>query len=433
MKKSDEAFFALCEYSLSQPESSARYLRTLADKLIYLAVRYMGWIGLVLAYMLLIGRASALSLSRVRHVAVLDIRAKLILRRDEINSQCQSFPIRRRHLPSSRILREMAAAHRRYLNLRRNNPANMSEGLPAEIPLRAATNEMYLFWLAHFYVHRSIILANAGLIKSTIRTVLTIEEFTPQIAGYLSALSDLQLPLILYLPAKLAEPKLTLQALPLFSKVIVKNGAAADFLRAHGRQDVLLEESAPCRQETAPDSPSVIAAVFLASFYTLTEVELNEFVFRSTIPYLRRFQELWKPATLRLFCHPNDSRARSILEGAGFEVEATEAQGVSRLANVDVVLSGNSSVIDEAIQAGVPVIYCGKLDSYSYDLMGYVKAGLVFDGTQTCPTQAVVEEHFRHPQTRATLHRYCRGSGSHRVVRLYDEINADISLRQQVI
>lgn len=424
-KTSDEAFFALCEYSLSDPQSSARYHRKLTEKLIYLIVRYLGRIGLLLAYAVLVTRDSAVFLSCFKHVAVLDIHAKMILRRDEFRAECRSVAIRRRHFPSRQIFTEIASAHRRYLHLRRQTEANPSDTSVGETMIRAASNEMYLVWLLHFHVHRSIILANAETVKTVIRAVLTLDEFTPQIAGYLSAFSDLDIPLVLYLPGKLARPKVILQALPLFSKVIAKNGDAADFLHAGGMEDVLLEESGYSGRSAQKDHP--VAGVFLASFYTLNDTELAEFLSHSMIPYLRRFQEMWQPLDVRVFCHPNDARARIPLEQAGFDVNGTEPEIGDRMVSLDVVLSGNTSVIDEAIAAELPVIYCGNLDKYSYDLIGYVKEGLVLDGTHECPTRALVEDFFRQPQTRARLQRHRQGSGSHRLVRLVDEIQAEIS------
>jgi hypothetical protein len=426
-KTSDDAFFALCEYFLADPQSSARYHRTLSEKLIYLIVRYLGRIGLLLAYAVLVVRDSAVFLSCFKHVAVLDIHAKMILRREDIRAESRSVAIRRRHRPSRQIFREMATAYRRYIHLRRTTASPASDTSVAATSARAASNEMYLVWLLHFYVHRSIILANAETVKATIRTVLTLEEFTPLIAGYLSAFSDLDIPLVLYLPGKLAQPRLTVQALPLFRKVIVKSGDAADFLHAGGKEDVLLEESGFPDRGTPPRKDRSVAAVFLASFYTLSDTELTQFLSRSAIPYLRRFQQMWQPLDVRVFCHPNDARARIPLEKAGFEVSAAEPQAGDRMASLDIVLSGNTSVIDEAIAAGLPVIYCGNLDKYSYDLMGFVKEGLVLDGTHVCPPRALVEDFFRRPQTRARLQRYRQGSGSHRVVRLVDEIQAEIS------
>jgi hypothetical protein len=421
-KTSDEAFFALCEYFLSDPQTSAQYHRTFTEKLIYNTVRHLGWGGLLLAYAALVVRDSAVFLSCFKHVVILDIHAKLILRRDDIRADCRSMPIRRRHFPSRQIIKEMASAHRRYIGLRRRAERNADGAAPDTLML-AASNEMYPIWLLHFYVHRSIILANAETIRSAIRTALTLEEFTPLIAGYLSAFSDLQIPLILYLPGKLAQPELTLQAWPLFSKVVVKNGGSADFLRASGKEDVLMEESAFSSQDTPHyKGGDLVGAVYLASFYTLNDAELIEFLTHSAIPYLRRFQEIWQPLNIRVFCHPNDGRARSTLEQAGFHVAKNEPQSGNRMEGLDLVLSGNTSVIDEALAADVPVIYCGKLDNYSYDLIGYVKEGLVFDATHACPTRSIVEDFFAQPQTRTSLQRYRRGSGLHRSVRLIDEI-----------
>lgn len=417
-KVSDETFFALCEYHLADPQTSARYHRSFAEKGIFLLVRYLGVIGMLLAYCVLVLRHSAVSLTCFRQAAVLDIHGKLILCREEIGAESCAVPIRRRHVPSRQIIGEIRAAHRRYTGLRRS-----SEG-DAPIPTRAASNEMYLVWLLHFYVHRSIILANADMIRSTIGSVVTLEEFTPLIAGYLSAFADLKVPLVLYLPVKLSEPKLTLQAVPLFTRVVVTNGGTADFLHANGREDVLLEEAGCSSGRTARPADGAVAAVFLASYYTLDDAELARFLSRSTIPYLQRFQETWRPLKVRIHCHPNDARPRPTLERTGFDVAGAESRTAERMADLAIVLSGNTSVIDEALAAGIPVIYCGTLDRYSYDLMGYVKEGLVLDGTHECPTPAMAQGFFQQPQTRAKLDGYRRGSGSHRSVRLADAIQA---------
>lgn len=424
--RSDEEFFALCEYSLADPQTSARYLRNFTAKVIYIAVRHFGWVGLVVSYVLMVVRNSELSLPCFKHVAVLDIHAKLILRRDDIQAECRAVPIRRSHFPSRQILKELCVAYRRYIGLRsRTEFGNPRTSAPDTARL-AATNHMYLVWLLYFYVHRSIILANAETVKSKIRTVLTPEEFTPLFTGYLSAFSDLGIPLILYLPGQLAQPDLVVQASPLFSKIIAKNGGAADFLHANGKKDVLLEESTFFNQRTPERKKYSIGGVFLASFYTLNDPQLTQFLTQSTVPYLRRFQETWHPISLRIFCHPNDSRARSTIERAGFDVY--EAEPGKRLAGLDVVLSGNTSVIDEAIAADIPVVYSGRLDTYDYDLIGYVKEGVVLDGTYECPPQNVVEDFFGQPQTQAKLQRHRRGSGLHRLVRLIDEIQAEISM-----
>jgi hypothetical protein len=71
-----------------------------------------------------------------------------------------------------------------------------------------------------------------------------------------------------------------------------------------------------------------------------------------------------------------------------------------RLQNFDAVICGNTSVIGEAVGSNVVAIYCSKLDTYSYDLCGYVGMGLVPDATNLLPSWEEVEAFFGRRETK---------------------------------
>ena len=90
------------------------------------------------------------------------------------------------------------------------------------------------------------------------------------------------------------------------------------------------------------------------------------------------------------------------------------------MSNFDVVISGNSSVIEEALDEGVPVVYMGNIDQYKYDLYGYVEDGVVLDATQYIPSLGAVKNFYRNSLRKSKI--YINGIATHERMNLIDAI-----------
>ena len=441
----DQRFFSLSEYYLSDIEFFAGCVLTKREKLINRVIHSAGVTGFIVAYVIMIMRKTTVNLPIFRDVAILDIKGNWVLRKQVIAAEHRNLPMQRRHLPSLRILQEIIKAYTRYRQRvhgyriesgrESSNPDGSTTFITScakmkHLSICPTSNRLYLFWLLHFYIHRSIIFANSQEILSNVKSVVTIEEYTPQIAGYLSALSDLGLPLTLYSPLKLAFPEITLKSLSMFAQVIVRNGSDVDFIKAHHRGPVYLEK----RLNKAINFDTRIApriGVFLSSYYTLESQQLTHWIIESIIPFLNKLQNDWGAASIVVSCHPNDIRSKKILAESNIHVSAPDVAKEKRMLDYDVVFCGNTSVVEEALDEGIPVVYTGAMDTYAHDLYGYVRSGLVLDATYSLPARNEVRIFYDRIENQNKCQQLINDNCQHERVDLVDAIcfvkSADVS------
>ncbi len=410
----DRIFFVMCEYLLAEPRKSPRFLPTRNQRIIFIAVRHFGLFGLLICYLIMISRSSRMHINCVGTSAIFDIRGMHISSRNEILGERHEIALKRRHFPSRRILREIWSAHRRYQQLSKVSKCNKS------ISESATLNEMYLYWLLIYYVYRSIIQNNANVLKSKISRAVTSFHPTPEINGCLSMLSDLGIPLIAYISHKIITNDLYLYSLSFFDKVVVKHGSSMQLLTERLKTAVLLEERSPRPIRSPLDKEQLTVAVFLSSFYTLNDVEVERFVTHGLVPSLLEFQNRWRPLSIRIFCHPNDARPEGPLLQFGFDTVTSRVRPADSVEEFSVVLAGNTTAIEEALAAGVPVIYCGNLDSFEYDLLGYVSDGIVFDGTNKLPHEEELVKFYTEKQTMMRLQHFLHGCKVYPSIRFID-------------
>lgn len=72
------------------------------------------------------------------------------------------------------------------------------------------------------------------------------------------------------------------------------------------------------------------------------------------------------------------------------------------LKGLDVVFGGNSSVLIEAVTAGVPSVYIDHLDHGSADLHGFVASGLIYRG-DVDPALNDILRFYQRPEWHNTL------------------------------
>ncbi len=73
--------------------------------------------------------------------------------------------------------------------------------------------------------------------------------------------------------------------------------------------------------------------------------------------------------------------------------------------NLDVVFGGNSSVLVEAVTAGLPSAYLDDLDHGSPDLHGFVAQSLIY-GSGVAPDLNEVQRFYQRPGWQETLRRF---------------------------
>ena len=416
--KSAQDFFELCEFYLAEPETRTASLPTLLNRMSFFIIRFFCSWGLVLSYILMVIRNGNMNIAIFRNTLIMDIKANLVLSQTEISGECKSLSLRRRHFPSMRIIREIIAASSKYkfllnsLELKHTFEANDFAG--KEITLQAITNPAYLYWMLQFYFYRSVGLANSSRIKSKVKAVLTIDEFTPSIVGYLSVLSELRIPIFLYLPIKSRYPKILLKIIPLIVLVLAKNGRDADFFKTEGFVATYFEKPKifPNRLLRIPIlRPRV--GVFLASLYLLQDNEIGEFVISSIIPIINEVHSQWHPSHLTVYCHPNDCRAMYKLTNYGVSIGSFGDKREDRMSGFDISVCGNTSVVEEAINYGIPVVYCSNLDTYRHDLIGYVKDGVVIDASLGIPSLRTITDFYDESSTVARMTIYREGTLAH--------------------
>ncbi len=427
----DQKFLAFSEYYLGEPEVAHAILPP-KQRVMYAILFCLGDLGAVLLYAALALRKQAVELPVFRRTLLLDISARFIVGRDEIAPEIRTIKLQRRHLPSLEVARELVAARRALFKRNRifgprtlGNTWNVTppgtcvpQDEHATLPPSDGfkSRSQYEIWTLFFYLHRSILLANADRLRSEIADVVTVEEYTPQIGGRLSALADLGFRLSLYLPVTPAIPTLTRESLPLYSRVITENGADADMIRAASSLPVYLVGKSSHGFELPEANGVPRVGLFLSSYYTTTSDELPRLLGTNVYPVLEKLRKAWGLDELALQCHPNDSRPYMLLVANSPLKYRPLRAGPQRMRDLDIVVCGNSSVIEEALHAGVSVLYIGNLDTYRQDLGGYVRRGLVFDATHTVPSLQALRDFYVDQKTLNRVRKFRFGEGEVRTV-----------------
>lgn len=424
----DQTLFGLCEFYLAEDRIiSPRIALSKRESIINSILNFGGIGGVVLVYVFMVMRRTTIHLEVFRNIALLDIKGGLMLNKPEIIGEREALVLQRFHFPSVKIIRELIKAYLRYkTNLGNSNMEFSVQGANSvsnttksakdletrDVRKRALTNRLYLLWLTNFYINRSICLANSSQIISNLKTIVTIEEHTPQIAGYVSAFIDMGLPIYLYLPTKLTLKRLTLHSLGIFSKIIAAHGDDADFIQLHYKGVTYLEKGINEEVGFNTSVPPRVG-VFLSSYYESDSEELCRMVAEILLPFIFEIQIKFGTASVTVFCHPNDTRPQTILRANGISVSDETGPKETRLNAFDLVIVGNSSVAEEALIRGIPVVYSGSLDTYAHDLYGYVQSGLVIDATETLPTLDDVFAFYEKPITKQNLYKFQNGTNMH--------------------
>jgi len=395
--KVDQRFFALCEYILSDIEHFENVYLSKKEKILNRITNSAGVIGIIIAYTMMVLKKGTINLTLFRDIAILDIKGNLILGKQEIASEQTELPLRRCHFPSLRIIQEICKAYLKYSSEIRTSP-----------PCHPVSNKLYLFWLLNFFFYRSVVFANSKKILLNLKSVVTYNEYMPSICGCLSAFYDLSLPLSLYIGIKNNYPDLTIKSLCFFSQVIASNGSDADTIRSHCEVPLFIER----RNNKPIFFDSIIApriGVFLSSYYTTESQILKYLINNKVLSFLENVQKDWNAQSVVVHCHPNDMRPKSLLnENNIFVYESNSMNGI-RMRNYDIIFCGNTSVVEEALNEGIPVVYTGDLDTYTYDLYGYVNSGIVCDATYSIPSRADVQLFYDDQDTQDRIYNFKKG------------------------
>lgn len=437
-KYRERLFFSLVEFDLAKDfKSNIRLNRR--EELISFIINIGGIVGVIAVYMIMVMRKTTINLPIFNEIAIIDLKGKLILRKQMIASEHSDLQMERRHFPSLEIIFELANAYRLYNKYRTNEYIDRGFQHPAESNFSASSknskisdamaestrdaslNKYYVLRLVFFYIHRSIIFANSKKILSNAKSVVTVNEFTAQIVGYLSALSDLGLPLTLYIATRTQETHLKYISLAMFTQIIVNYGSHADKIRTNYDGPVYVERKIT-KTTKFEYIPPLKIGVFLASYYTLSNEECTNYGKNYVIPFLKEILTRFSAENLVVHCHPSDLRLNNLLETNGISLNALGENLEYRMLNYDIVFCGNTTVVEEALMLGVPVIYNGALDTYKHDLFGYVQSGIVIDATNSTPSLDEVCNYYNNPIFQAKLQNFICGSNKHEFIDFVDAI-----------
>ncbi|MEI7695614.1 MAG: hypothetical protein WCI64_08235 [Chlorobium sp.] len=423
--KSDQRLFGFCEFYLADNEIiTPNIILSQQDILINSFLRFGGLPSLIFLYIFLVLRRTNIYLPVYKNIAILDIKSGYILRKSEIAKERENIVLQRFHFPRIKIIKELINSYLRYKNIISKNDFTQSTDpdynkITKEncteiymISKCASQNRLYLLWLLNFYLHRSVCLANSDLILSKIQKVITIDEYVPQIAGYISAFIDIGLPLNLYLPKKITKQRLTLYSLSIFNKVILANGEDADLIRSSYNGLMYLEKIVNHSMKLNLQVPPRVG-IFLSSYYNLCVADLIDHISLFLVPFIHSIQIAWKADSVIVHCHPNDLTPEKILKEHNTSCCNEVVDQDLRMNNYDLVVVGNSSVTEEALRRGVPVVYLGSIDKWKYDLYGYVKCGIVIDATQSLPTLDEISEFYENSITKKILFEFNNGTKAH--------------------
>jgi hypothetical protein len=412
---------------------SEKLVLTSRENIINIIANTAGLLGFTFAYVLMVMRSSTINIPIFRDVVVIDIKAGLILSNPAIAAERRDLNLNRWHLPSIRMLIEVVAAYlsyKRRVKLRgvdssgqasKTNRASCDTKKLHYVNRYVPDSRRYLFYLVSFYIHKSIMLNNSKKILSNAKSVVCINEFTPQVLGYLSALYDIKIPLTLYLPTRIVEAQMpNNSSLNMFSRILAKNGIDADFINTRYKLHVNLEKTIKHSIEFDSNKPPRVG-VFLASYYTMETKNLSEYIKKLIIPLLNKIQRKWNAKSMTVSCHPSDLRSISIFHGNNVAaLNISRAKKADRMLSYDLVICGNSSVAEEALSNGIPVVYMGCLDAYEYDLFKYVADGIVIDATKFIPPLNEVKNFYKNSSSKSM--RYINGVGEYEFMDLIDAI-----------
>ena len=415
---------------------SERLVLTDREKIINIIANTGGILGFIIAYVIMIMRNSKINIPIFRDVVILDIKAELVLSNPTITAERRDLDLERWHLPSLGILIELIGAYHSYKRRARQNkidggsktlssntPSGLNDGSDEKLQCLnegVSISSRYLFYLLHFYIHKSIMLNNSRKIVLNVKSVVTINEFTPHILGYLSALYDMKIPLTLYMPTRVVEGQMPHSSLSMFSTIVARNGIDADFIETRYALPVKLEKTYK-RLIELDSSKHPRVGVFLASYYTMETKQLLEFILNFIIPFLKSIQRKWNAKSITVSCHPSDLRSLSIfLENHVVALNISRAKSKRRMLGYDVVICGNSSVVEEALSEGIPVVYTGSTDKYGFDLFRYVEDGIVLDATKSIPTLDEVKNFYKNSVNKSQ--HFINGSSKYEVIDLIDAI-----------
>jgi len=417
-RSSCQPFIKLYEQYLAYPDLQKLLLPNFKVWVRYYLSIILGSFGLCLDYLLRVISAEKVTLTVIDSVAIIDIKAGLILNAHGMNRQFSHLRLSRLHLPSLKIMFELINAYQRYTRLKsiyHKKNIISTENRGKKDSLIAAGNPNYLIWLVDYFFYRSALVANKSLISSKIYGVVTIDEFTPSNCGILSVFYEIQKPLILYLPFS-SGLNIDL-ALPVFNVVLARNGIDADAVKTKKFDNIFLLDNVFTPIYTATKD-ILNVAIFLASFYNLDINKLQHLVETQIIPFIQNIQAIWRPALLLIFCHPNDQRVSSLLAQYGIHVRTPSGSIHDKLMHVDLVVCGNTSVAEEALIRGIPVAYSSKLDAYIHDFYGYVEKGLVLDISDTVPMVPEIMSFYEQKSIRQNIKSHFCGHLSHSSITL---------------
>ncbi len=409
---------------------------TKREVLINNIVNKCGLLGFIAIYVAMVIRKSKYNLSIFRNSLIIDIKGGLILNKPEVSKESTNLTLERCHIPSLTIIKEMICHYKKYkkdllhykIQLKTADYNSFYSNYDFKNYIKFKDNQRYpfqnkryLFYLLHFYIHKSILLANSEKILINIKNVVTVREFTPKILGYLSALCDLRVPLNLYLAIRSPNDQVSNTTLSMFNKIIAKNGIDADFAKGYADVPVYLEKISRQEFRIMPKNEPKVG-IFLASYYTMEINQLQEYISKSIIPFIMRLKNEWCAKSITIFCHPSDLRPRKILNDRNFLVNMTLTRQAGRMLNFDVIICGNSSVAEEAFIEGIPVVYSGEMDTYEYDLYKYIKNSLAVDATYYIPTIEDVRIHYGNQQNIDLINTFFDGAISHETVDFIEAI-----------
>ncbi len=409
---------------------------TKSEVLINNVLNKCGLLGFIAIYFAMVLRKSKYNLAIFRNTLIIDIKSGLILNMPELSNETTHLTLERYHIPSLAIIKEIIFDYKKYkrnllqyqiqLNKTEHNYFYSSADYKYDVEFKKNQrypfqNKRYLFYLLHFYIHKSILLANSKKILINIKNVVTVREFTPKVLGYLSALYDLRVPLTLYLAIRSPNDQKSNTTLNMFNKIIAKNGIDADFAKCHADVPVYLEKKSRKEfKKMQKIEPNV--GIFLASYYTMEINQLHEYISKTIIPFILRVKDEWVAKSVTIFCHPSDLRPKKILNDRNFLVNMSLARQAGRMLNYDLIICGNSSVAEEAFIEGIPVVYSGEIDTYEYDLYKYIKNGLAVDATYFLPTIEDIRIHYECQQNKDLINIFFDGAFAHDTVDFIEAI-----------
>ncbi|MGB0749563.1 MAG: hypothetical protein ACPGO3_12535 [Magnetospiraceae bacterium] len=210
----------------------------------------------------------------------------------------------------------------------------------------------------------------------TVKAVMTASTYAPDAMGVAAAADSAGLKMIYTNHANLA-PKLPIIT-PIHASLAILHGQSMVDIHARNQamdMTIVLKgvdgPCAPLRAESLPDQGFRVG-LFLTSLCDFDE--MRRLIATATQHYAAP-QVLVRP-------HPNPyltgEHFQSLAESDSKTLFISQGRSLAEdLAQCDLALCGNSSVVLEILRAGVPVLYDRGLDANPYDYNGFVEQGLI--------------------------------------------------------